>query len=425
MSWLRGCIYAALLAQSLLRGYTPEAQIQPEAAQTNTRMGQMEQEQRQKAASLGPQKIDKPERVYKRVINNPLIKRLLGDQSGFGIQLGTLYPGSGFALGPDYSVKGLMNETMDVDLAAIGSLKQYYELRATASFRHLANDRAILDVDVRRMDAPQVRYYGAGNDSDQDKESDFRLEGNLVEARLAVVPFRRVLRVGIATGYSLINVGPGQSGDVPSADVLFGPEEAPGIDRQTDFLRVGPFVEADWRDRPGDPHRGGSVGFAYNWNLDRDARRYSFRRMQIYVEQYFPFLNEKRVIALRGRTDLSYTSPGQSVPFYAQPTLGGPNDLRGYPRFRYYDNNSIILNAEYRRELGLPIDFVVFTDWGKVFSRPGHLGFGEMHGSGGVGLRFKSRSDLVMRIDVGFSPEGVRFWWVFSDLFRGFLRNLY
>ena len=41
-------------------------------------------------------------------------------------------------------------------------------------------------------------------------------------------------------------------------------------------------------------------------------------------------------------------------------------------------------------------------------------------GAGGIGLRFKSRNALVMRIDVGFSPQGVHFWWTFSDAFRRF-----
>ncbi len=85
----------------------------------------------------------------------------------------------------------------------------------------------------------------------------------------------------------------------------------------------------------------------------------------------------------------------------------------------------LVLNAEYRRELGMPVDLVLFTDWGKVFPKPGALAFSELHGSAGVGFRFKTRSSVVMRMDFGFSPEGVRFWWAFSDIFRGFLHNLY
>ena len=83
-------------------------------------------------------------------------------------------------------------------------------------------------------------------------------------------------------------------------------------------------MELDWRDQPGDPHRGGAVGASYQWNFDRVGGAFSFRRAQFYVEQYLPFRNEKRVIALRARTTLTYTGRDQVVPFYVQPTLGGP-----------------------------------------------------------------------------------------------------
>jgi hypothetical protein len=31
---------------------------------------------------------------------------------------------------------------------------------------------------------------------------------------------------------------------------------------------------------------------------------------------------------------------GSVVPFYVQPTLGGPDDLRGFRRFRFRDDNA-------------------------------------------------------------------------------------
>jgi outer membrane protein assembly factor BamA len=415
-------MYAALAAIMLAPGFSAAAQS---PAEPGTRVGQMEQQQQTKAGQLTPQGEDKAERTYERVINFPIIRGLMANQNGFGIQFGTLYPGAGFSLGPVYNARGLLNENMNVNFAAIGSLKQYYELRAGASFRHLANERAILDLEVRRLDAPQVHYYGPGNASLKDNKTNYRLEAGLIGARLAAVPFRRILRVGVTSGYSWLNVGPGQASSLPSTETVFGPAAAPGINQQPDYFRAGPFVEVDWRDTPGDPHRGGSIGVNHDWHFDQGAGAFSFRSVQAYVEQYFPFLNQKRVFALRGRVNLTYTGSGKVVPFYMQPTLGGPNDLRGYSQFRFYDNNSLILNGEYRRELGLPLDFVLFTDWGKVSPKRGQLAFSELHGSGGFGLRFKTRNTVVMRMDLGFSPEGVRFWWTFNDIFRGFLHNLY
>jgi outer membrane protein assembly factor BamA len=408
-----------------LSGFLGATESQSPVAEPDTRLRLMEEQQSSKAAQLKPQEKEKPEQIYDRVINTAILRRLLGNENGIGIQFGTLFPGAGFSLGPDYKIRGLLNENLNLQFAAIGSMKQYYELRAGASFRHLASDRLTLDLNTRRMDAPQVHYYGPGNNSDNDSKTNYRLEAGLVDSSLAAVPFRRILRLGVAGGYAWINVGPGTAGNIPSTETVFSPSQAPGLDWQTNYLHVGPFIEADWRDQPGDPHAGGSVGIKHEWHLDRAAGAFSFRRVQAYIEQYFPLLNQKRVLAFRARSTWNYTQSGHVVPYYMQATLGGPNDVRGYSQFRFYDNNSLVLNAEYRRELGMPIDLVLFTDWGKVFRKPGALALSELHGSGGIGFRFKTRSSVVMRIDVGASPEGVRFWWSFSDIFRGFLHNLY
>jgi outer membrane protein assembly factor BamA len=138
------------------------------------------------------------------------------------------------------------------------------------------------------------------------------------------------------------------------------------------------------------------------------------------AEQYVPFFNDKRVLVFRAVGSFSYTEDGRSVPFYMQQTIGGPDDVRGFRRFRFYDNNSLVANAEYRWEVAPALAMAVFMDAGRVSEKPGHLALGGLHYAGGLGMRFKSRNALAMRIDVGFSNEGVQFWWTFSDAFRRF-----
>jgi hypothetical protein len=43
-----------------------------------------------------------------------------------------------------------------------------------------------------------------------------------------------------------------------------------------------------------------------------------------------------RTLAFRAPNETTFHADGQQVPFYLQPTLGGPNDLRGYERYRFY-----------------------------------------------------------------------------------------
>jgi hypothetical protein len=99
--------------------------------------------------------------------------------------------------------------------------------------------------------------------------------------------------------------------------------QTPGIDEQTDYGHIGPFVQVDFRDRLTDPHRGGTMWWRYVYFHDDELFRYSFRRLEASIEQYIPVLNEKRVFALRAQTDLSFPNETTLVPFYMQPTLGG------------------------------------------------------------------------------------------------------
>ena len=67
------------------------------------------------------------------------------------------------------------------------------------------------------------------------------------------------------------------------------------------------------------------------------------------------------MIALRAHSELTYKNPRQVVPFYMQPILHGSDDLRGFRPFRFYDDNSLLFQAEYRYE--------ILPDWRRRFRR--------------------------------------------------------
>lgn len=390
-----------------------------QTSEVSTREAVVEKERDEKAASVKPWQPDKAEEVYLRAIRNPIVKGFLTPTDGWTVVFGGLYPGSGFALGPKYVKQGLAKEQLNIYFSTAGSLTKYYNIVAGASLPHLFNDRAFFDTVVQRNDAPRVAYFGPGNASSKETETRYRYENVLSDSRFAIRPFRRYLLIGGSLGYSLNNTGPGD-GDFPSIETVFTPAQTPGIDKQTSYLTYGPYVQFDTRDYPGDPHRGTNILASFKWHDARKYSQYSFRRLQIGAEQYVPFFNEKRVLSFRAVGLFSYVDPGNAVPFYAQQTIGGPDDVRGLRRFRYYGNNSLVGNAEYRWEVAPGLAMALFADAGRVSDKPGHMALGDLHGAGGIGLRFKSRNALVMRIDVGFSPQGVHFWWTFSDAFRRF-----
>ena len=156
---------------------------------------------------------------------------------------------------------------------------------------------------------------------------------------------------------------------------------------------------------------------------DQGAGRYNFHRLQTQASYYIPFLNGMRTFAFRLRNETTFHGAGQQVPFYLQPTLGGPDDLRGYERYRYYANCASILSAEYRWSVAGSVEMAVFGDGGNVYSRPGLIGFRHVRGDGGVGIRFKDKHREIMRFDIGVSPEGVNIWFVFNNAFGSLSRS--
>ena len=153
------------------------------------------------------------------------------------------------------------------------------------------------------------------------------------------------------------------------------------------------------------------------YNKDADLNQHTFRKLDLEVQQYFPLFNARRVIALRGRSELTYKNPGQTVPFYMQPYLGGSNDLRGFRPYRFYDDNMLVFNGEYRYEIFAGMDMALFADAGKVFHSKNQLNLHDLEGSYGFGLRFNARNSVFMRIDVGFSHEGFQVWTKFNNVF--------
>jgi len=98
---------------------------------------------------------------------------------------------------------------------------------------------------------------------------------------------------------------------------------------------------------------------------------YSFRRLDVDLRQYLPFFSKQRVIALRAYTALTDSTTGRSIPFYLQPTLGGPDTLRGFRPFRFYDNNMMFFNGEYRFKVSSGLMAVLFAEGGEGFPPPG------------------------------------------------------
>jgi outer membrane protein assembly factor BamA len=381
-----------------------------------TRAAEIEQQRDEKVAHPPTEKPDKVEKTFDYIDDHKIIERLTTGYHGWNVRFGGLPPGSGFGLGPEYRLRSDFLGGNTLRVGGQISTKVYQKYYVGWELPHVAGDHISIDFNAAHRNYPQIDYFGPGPDSSEGVRTDYRLEDTSVDALVGIKPVKH-LRLGGAAGYLWVNVGPGNADSRPSTDQVFPPSLAPGIDRQTDFLRYGPFAEINFIDDPLVPAKGGLYSFQYIWYEDQKLNLHDFQRLDAEIQQYFGFFNKTRVVALRAKTTLTTPGRGQVVPFYLQPTVGGSEDLRGFRSFRFYDNNSFVLNGEYRWHVMSLLDMALFADAGKVFPRRGQLNFSNMEVDGGMGFRFNVKGQPFVRFDIAGSTEGVQVWFKFNPLF--------
>jgi hypothetical protein len=332
----------------------------------------------------------------------------LAAQDGVRPKLGGLPFDSGVALGAEYRKTRLANGPVDFRALTIVSFKKYLHGEAWFGMPRLWDRRLFVEAGVRYRNYPQDNFWGLGPDSRRGMRTSFRLEDVEPSGEFGVRP-ARWLRVGTTAGWLKVNTGPGQDKDRPSIEELFTAAEVPALEAQPVFVRVGGFVEVDYRDQPANPRSGGYYVARWNYYDDRDFGLYTFRRYEVDARQFFA-VTDRGTVALRGRTSLSDTSRGQDVPFFLMPTAGGGNDLRGFHQYRFRDRNALVMNLEYRWSMNAFVELLGFGDAGRVFHRPGEIGLGGLEGAGGLGARVKFQERIFAGLDLGGSREGVRLW---------------
>jgi outer membrane protein assembly factor BamA len=234
-------------------------------------------------------------------------------------------------------------------------------------------------------------------------------------ATAAVHP-RRWLALGGGLDYLTPRIDAGRVG--PPINRLFDDATAPGLRLQPDFVRYEAFGELNYREPRGNPRRGGRYALTTQRFVDVGDGRYTFQRVEADLQQYVPLLRDRRVLALHALVSASDADDGRTIPFYLQRTLGGPDDLRGFRRFRFRDTNMLLLQAEYRWEIFTAVDGAIFYDAGKVASQLGDLNLRDLESNYGIGFRFGTRNGVFLRVEGAFgSSDGKHFIFRFGHVF--------
>ena len=383
-------------------------------AQEPTRAGQILADRAEKQLNLSDEEPTKIEKRLDWIKESNLLEKFNEGYHGLRSKIGGLAQGSGFAVGPEFQRSGLLGGRLDFRAGAQFSARGYSKQDLQIGLPGLLHKRVSVDFYAVHHNYPGLNYYGPGPDSQRGGRSNFRLRDTALDATVTIDILPR-LRAGGSAGYVFNDVAPGTDRRFISAEKLY---TAPGLDEQSNYARVGAFLQYDYRDFAPGPRSGGNYIAQFHNFSDRTFGRNGFQRLDLEAQQYLPFFNKRRVIALRAKSVTTYTEGGRSVPFYMQPMLGGSDDLRGYPPFRFRGDNLFVMNAEYRWEVFSGLDMAVFGDAGKVYMQKTKFDLSNLESSVGFGFRFNARNSTFMRLDVGFSHEGYQVSVKFNDLFR-------
>ena len=415
-----GLSTSTVLAQAPTAGdaQTPSASL---AAQATTRLGLIELARRQKDATLWPERESPLVGRVNRLMDRGLIEGIRTGEGNNGWQLllaGTR-PAQGQTYGIGYRRSDLFNDILTARVTARGTLAgaQLYDGELQVNRLRRSKD-TFVNVYAKYERSPHMDYYGLGANSRKEDRTRYQLDTASINGR-AGYRFTRSLNAGIDLGYGAAHNSAVNDEDVPSIETKFDATTAPGLFDDTTFSSYGAFAAYDSRDLVRGPRSGGFYGIEFKRYIDMDAGTYSHRQLGVEGQQFFPYLNQQRVVALFVKARFAYTGrDDRVVPFYLLPDLGGNFELRGFNQYRFADNNAFMAALEHRWYAFSGLEMALFVDAGKTVPEKGRVDFSGLNYSGGIGMRVRVRGAVVLRMDVATSREGTRWIWSMSDVSR-------
>ena len=376
-----------------------------------TRSAELRAKREAKSRELKPQQQSKAERFLFKAEDSLLVQRLFNPPRGLYLRWGGLGEGSGIGAGPGYRYS---TGQFDFRVSAAGSLKGYFGADASLILPGAIKDGPFVEIYARRRDLPQEDFFGLGPGSVAENRTNFALRDTL--GRVAGGFRAGGFRGGVQGGYLDPSVGSGTDDRMPSTDEVFSPQQVPGLDRQPAFTILEPFVEFVNADPERNPTIGTKIRLTYSRYSDRDFDQFSFQRWDVDAQQYIPFFNRARTLALRVVLASADAESGNDVPFYLQPVLGGAYTLRGFRTFRFRDRSAALFQAEYRWRINELVHGALFYDTGAV--APTLSDLGKLERDYGFGIRIGGRGGIAFRTDIAFgSGEGTRYLIRFENVF--------
>lgn len=377
-------------ALSVVHGGSAQAQ--------DTRAEAISQAQAARQQTLEPPEPSGVERFIERLEEWGL---LTGTPRGLYPWFGSVYSGGGLAAGA--GVRAPFGDDGAFNAFGGYSIATFSRAQADLALPTFARNRLRLTASASYVNAPDVRYFGVGNDSSRDALTRFGFTPKTGGLRLDVDGGKHFT---VGGGVSLLDISTSDGRTAPSIDDRFTPADTPGLGLNG-FSYVNSHAQAtiDWRRPLGYSGRGGMYRLRFDDYREQDDSRYSFRSLEAEVVQLLPILRANWVIALRGLATVTDLDRDSVVPWFLLPSVGGGTTVRGFPDFRFRDRNRLVMNAELRWTPARFMDMAVFYDAGKVASRREDLDFDGLKESYGLGMRIIGMQGYAFRVEVAHSRE--------------------
>jgi len=317
-------------------------------------------------------------------------------ETSVGFGAGTLFQ---FRM-PGADTKG---RSSSVSLGAVYTLEKQTMAQLTPELR-FGDDDYVLRLDLLGAEFPS-RFYGIGNEPDQDRFDTFTdcyLRGEL---DLRMRPFAREHALGalyIGAHYSAAwsdvnDVRPSEA-DQPS---MFDAVDDPG-EHALLASGIGPSIAWDSRDGLNWPTGGSFIELKATEYAPAFGSDVHYRRLFVDARRYQP-LWFSHILALR----LVAQSVWGEVPFQRLPQLGGAGMFRGWYSGQLRGSRLIAVEAEYRVPLGQRWAVVAFGSAGRVSEHVRGMSPKGIHLAGGGGIRFSvdKRDRINIRLDLAYGDS--------------------
>lgn len=248
-------------------------------------------------------------------------------------------------------------------------------------------------------------FFGIGNDSlkENDTKYDFDDIAIAVTSYIDVGPY---IRVGPSMALRVSEARASDSGDNPSVEEVFSPEELSGLESRIYHIDIGLTLSRDTRDRTVTPEQGGLQQFAFHHFEDLRSGDFSFNEYRIDLRQYIRLWKRRYVLALRNAWVFQNATGSDDIPFNRLTSLDVDAPLRSFDRRRFRDSSSVLFNVEYRYPVWDLIDGTVFLDAGRVFEGIENVSLDDIKYSVGGGIQFITGDFLLFRIQAAYGNDG-------------------